>query len=81
MTRTLSSCKSKEIRSRIDRQLDLWERGIHAGMVGDALAEGRAREGHIKQHDKEEDNCLARNFSQHLAIRKAATGSPSGHQP
>ena len=81
LTRTLGARKDREIQVRIDRQLDLWERGIHAGMVGDALAEGRAREGHIKQHDKEEDNCLARNFSQHLAIRKAATGSPSGHQP
>ena len=38
LTRTLGSRKARDIRSRIDHQLVLWERGIHAGLVGCALA-------------------------------------------
>ena len=41
-TRTLGAHKDREIQAKIDRRLDLWERGIHAGLVGDALAGGRA---------------------------------------
>ena len=40
LTETLGTCKAREIQVRIDRQLDLWERGIHSGLVGGALAEG-----------------------------------------
>ena len=42
LTKTLVACKAMEIRARIDRRLYLWERGIHAGLVGDTLAEDRA---------------------------------------
>ena len=42
LTKTLGACKARKIQARIDRRLDLWEREIHAGLVGDALAEGRA---------------------------------------
>ena len=41
LTKTLGACKDREIQARIDRRLDLWERDIHAGLVGDVLAEGR----------------------------------------
>ena len=41
LKRTLGASKAREIRTRIDRRLDLWERGIQAGLVGDALVEGR----------------------------------------
>ena len=34
LTKTLSIRREKEIRYRITRWMDLWERGIHAGMVG-----------------------------------------------
>ena len=37
MTRTLSSRMAREIRVRINHRLELWERGIHAGIVGDVL--------------------------------------------
>ena len=37
LTRILSTHKAREIRARIDLQMDLWERGIHAGLVGDTL--------------------------------------------
>ena len=36
---------AKEIRARITSWMDLWERGLHAGLVGDAEAEGANREG------------------------------------
>ena len=41
-TKTLGACKAREIQERIKRQLDLWERDIHAGLVGDVLVECRA---------------------------------------
>ena len=43
LKRNLSACKSRDIQARIDRQIELWERGIHTGLVGDALSEGRVR--------------------------------------
>ena len=49
LTMTLSACKAREIWANIDQQLYLWERGIHAGLVGNALAKGRTREGCIEQ--------------------------------
>ena len=48
LKRTLGACKARETRAIIDRRLDLWERGIHSGLVGEMLAEGRAREGRIE---------------------------------
>ena len=62
--------KAREIRVRIDRQLDLWERGKHAGLVGDALAEGRAREGRIERRKEEEEDCLAHSFQSTLLLGK-----------
>ena len=40
--RDLCAHKTREIWARIDRQLDLLEREIHAVLVGDLLVEGRA---------------------------------------
>ena len=62
LTRTLSACKARKIRTSIDRRLDLWERGIHARLLGGALAEGRSREGRIVRSDGEEEYCLACRF-------------------
>ena len=42
LTKTLGARKAREIRARINHQLNLWERGIHKGLVGDALVKGRA---------------------------------------
>ena len=33
LTKTLGARKARDIRARIDFRLDLWERGIHAGLV------------------------------------------------
>ena len=47
---------------RINPWLDLWDRGIHEVLVGDVLAEGRAREGCIARSDEEEEDSLVRSF-------------------
>ena len=44
LTKTLGIRWAREIRSRITRRMDLWERGQYAGLVRDAEAEGAARE-------------------------------------
>ena len=38
LTKILGAHKAREIRARINRRIDLWERGIHADLVGDTLA-------------------------------------------
>ena len=45
LTKTLGARKAREIRARINRRLDLWERVIHIGMVGDELAKGESSRG------------------------------------
>ena len=44
LTKTMSVRRSKKILSWITRQMDLWERGLHAGLLGDAKSEGASRE-------------------------------------
>ena len=38
LTKTLGVRRYQDIWSRITRRMDLWERGIHTGMVGDDKA-------------------------------------------
>ena len=42
--------------------MDIWERGIHANMVGDVKAEGAAREGRAASYGEEEDEAVARSY-------------------
>ena len=42
LTKMLGVCRAWEIRARITSRMDLWERGIDEGLVGDAKAEGAA---------------------------------------
>ena len=46
--------------------MDLWERGLHAGLVGDSEAEGDAREGRStsggEDEDEDEDEALAQSY-------------------
>ena len=37
--------RANEIRAQITRRMDLWERGLHVGLVEDVEAEEAAREG------------------------------------
>ena len=60
LTNALGVRKVREIWSRITRQLDLWDRVIHIGLVWDSLAEGRAQDGRVKRCVEEEEDSLAR---------------------
>ena len=42
--------------------MDLWERGQHAGLVGDAKAEGAARKGRATSGSEEEDEAVSRSY-------------------
>ena len=62
LTKTLGIRRAREIWARITRRMDLWERGQNAGLVGDAEAEGAAREGRAAFSSGEEDDAVARSF-------------------
>ena len=44
LTKTLGVFRNQEIRAHITRHMDLWERGLHAGLVGGSKAEESSRE-------------------------------------
>ena len=52
-----------DIRAQITRQMDLWERGLQTGLVGDAEAEGAVREGRSASGGEEEDEAVARSYN------------------
>ena len=62
LTKTLGVCRAKEIRARITRWMDLWERGLHAGLVGGDKAEGAARAGRAASVGEEENEAVARSY-------------------
>ena len=62
LTKTLGVRWAREIWDRITRQMDLWDRGQHSSLVGDAKAEGAAREGRSAFSGKDEDDAVARGF-------------------
>ena len=49
LTKSSGVCRAKDIQARINRRMELWERGIHAGLMGDSEAEGAAREDRARQ--------------------------------
>ena len=61
-TKTLGVCRARDIRARITRRMDLWERVLHVGLVGGAEAEGAAREGRTARAGEEEYEAVARNY-------------------
>ena len=70
LTKTLGILRAREIRARITRRMDLWERGHHAGLVGDAEAEGAARKGRAAFSGEEEDDAVARSFNKTVLLGK-----------
>ena len=62
LTNMLGVCSAREIRDRITWMIDLWERGLHAGLVGDAVAEGAALEGRAASVGDEEDEAVSRIY-------------------
>ena len=67
---TLGVRKAWEIRDRITRHMELWERGQHDGLVGDSKAEGDAREGRAAFSCEEEDYAVARSFHETFLLGK-----------
>ena len=51
--------RAKEIWARITRRMNLWERGLHADLVGDSEAEGADREGRAASGKEEEEETVA----------------------
>ena len=63
-------CRAQEIRARITRRMDLWERLQHAGLVGDAEAEGAAQECRAAFSGEEEEDAVARSFHDTVLLGK-----------
>ena len=68
LKKTLGVRQSREIRARITRRMDLWERGQHSGLVGDAKVEGAAQEGRAAFSGNEEDNAVAWSFHEKVLL-------------
>ena len=62
LTKTLGVRRAREIRVGITRRMDLWERVKHAGLAGDAEAEGAAREGRAASGGEEDDDTVAHSY-------------------
>ena len=62
LTNMLGVGRNKDIRVRITRRMDLWERGIHAGMFGDSETEGADREGRASSGGEQEDEPVDRSY-------------------
>ena len=58
LTKMLGVRRAKEIQARITRHMDLWERGLHTGLVGDAEAEEAAQEGRAATGGIEKDKAV-----------------------
>ena len=59
LTKTLGVRRDREIQVRITRRIDLWDRGLHAGLVGDTEAEGASREGRASSGGEEEEEAVS----------------------
>ena len=62
LMKTLGVRRAQEIRAWITRRMDLWERGLHAGLVGEAEAERATREGRAASGGEKGDEAVARSF-------------------
>ena len=59
LTNMMGVRRAREIGAWITRRMDLWERGIHAGLLGDAEVEGASREVRAASGGEEEDEAVA----------------------
>ena len=60
LTKTLGVRRANEIRARITRRMDLWERSLHSGLVGNAEEEWAARQGRDARGVDEKGEAVAR---------------------
>ena len=56
LTKILSVCQVIDIQYMLSQIMDLWERGIHAGLMGDMGTEGVAHEGWAAQKEEDEED-------------------------
>ena len=42
--------------------MDLWDRDLHTGLLGDAKVEGASREGRAARRGEEEDEAVAQSY-------------------
>ena len=61
LTNTLGIRRAREIWAQISRGVDLWERFLQVGLVGDAEAEGAAREDRAASAGEEEGKAITRS--------------------
>ena len=61
-TKMLGVRRAREIWARLMRRMDLWERGLRAGLVGNADVEGAAREGRAASGGEEEDEAVSKSY-------------------
>ena len=62
LTNTLVISRARYIWSRISRRLELWDRGLYAGLVGDTDVEVDDREVRAARVVEEEDGALDNKF-------------------
>ena len=62
LTKTLGARWDREIRAQITSRMDLWDRGLHSGLVGDTESEGSAREGRAASGGEQKDEAVARRY-------------------
>ena len=62
LANTLGARRDKDILARITRRMELWDRGIHTGLVGDADAEGAASKGRYASRGEEYDKAVSQSY-------------------
>ena len=55
LTMMLVVHRAQNIRAQITRRMDLWDRGLHAGLVWDAEVEGAVRDGRAGSGGEKEE--------------------------
>ena len=62
LAKMLGVRRDRDIWARITRRVDLWERGLHAGLVGGAEAEEAAKESRAASGGEGEGKALSRSY-------------------
>ena len=67
---TFGICRARDIRALITRWVDLWERGLHAGMLGDAETEGAVREGRAASGEEGGGESVSQSYHDTVLLGK-----------
>ena len=69
-TKMLVIRNARGIWAQITRSMDLWDRSLHAGLVGDTELEGAAREGRASSRRDEEENTVSISYHGMVLLSK-----------